>query len=133
MSYRVTGAEVKEIINTSLTVDEVNPFIAGANALITGKCSSTYTATELKELERWLAAHFVAVRDPVKSAYTRQSIAGGPAQDYQLTAKNPVGLATTAYGQQVLILDYENTLAGIGVNQATTFWRVLGPSNEDFD
>jgi hypothetical protein len=130
MANRVTGSEVKEIINTSLTAEQVEPFITTANMIITGKCASTYSSDELVELEKWLAAHFVSIRVPSRSAVTKQK-AGPAEQEYSVVSKNAKGLQITPYGQQVMIMDYNNTLASLGTRSNTVF-RVFGASNEDF-
>lgn len=129
MSYRVTTEEVLTIIDTSLT--DVDAFIAAANVTITGMCGSDYDDDVLKELERWLAAHLVSIRDPSKSAFTEQD-ADGVSQKYQLTASSPVGLATTRYGQQVLILDYLGKLANLGLPAAVVKFASVGASNDEF-
>ncbi len=129
MAYRVTTEEVLTIIDTSLT--DVDAFIAAANVTITGMCGSDYDNDVLKELERWLAAHLVSIRDPSKSAFTEQN-ADGPSQKYQLTSRNPVGLATTRYGQQVLILDYLGKLANLGLPASVVKFTSVGASNDEF-
>lgn len=132
MANRVTGTEVKEIINTSLSAAAVEPFITPANLIVTGKCSSTYSAAELKEIERWLAAHFVAIRDPSLSAVIRQQ-AGKVSQEYLLSRSNITSaLETTPYGQQALAMDYQGTLAGVGGGRTATL-RMFGAGNEEFD
>ena len=126
---RVSGTEVKAIINTSLIAADVESFILAANAIVTARCSD-YSVVEQKELERWLSAHLVSIRDPSRSAVIEQK-AGSVEQKYQLTGKNLSGLGTTPYGQQVLILDYKKTLADLG-KQTNTVFRTFGPENEDF-
>lgn len=126
MANRVTGSEVKEVINTSLLTAEVEPFILAANAIVTGMCSS-YSTAEQKELERWLAAHLVSIRDPSKSAVIEQN-AGAPSQKYALIGK---GLSATPYGSQVLIMDYKGKLGGLGKTSVSI--TGLGTSNADFD
>lgn len=126
MANRVTGTEVKEIINTSLSASAVEPFILAANAIVTGMCSA-YSTAEQKEMERWLTAHFVSIRDPSKSAVVEQN-AGAPSQKYALIGK---GLAATPYGSQVLILDYKGKLGGLGKTSVSIMG--LGTSNADFD
>ncbi len=132
MANRVTGSEVKAIINTSLTDAQVEPFITSANVVVTGRCSSYYTDAEMKEIEKWLSAHLVSIRDPSRSAVIEQD-ADGPSQKYQLTSKSPVGLATTPYGQQVLVMDYQGKLADLGATSRTSSITSVGPTNEDFD
>lgn len=126
MANRVTGSEVKEVINTSLSTAAVEPFILAANAIVTGMCSA-YSTVEQKELERWLTAHLVSIRDPSKSAVIEQD-AGKPSQKYALVGN---GLRATPYGCQVLILDYKGKLAGLG--KAAVGIQSYGTSNADFD
>ena len=62
---RATEAEVKEIIETDRTDEQVTPFLKAANLLVTDVLTGLgYSDDLLKEIERWLAAHFVAIRDP---------------------------------------------------------------------
>lgn len=105
---RVTEAEVKEIIDTDLTVEQVTPFLKASNLLVTDVLTDQgYSVDLLKEIERWLAAHFVAIRDP---RTVREKI--GEAEDtYQ--GKFGEGLSSTSYGQQVMLLDYKGVLAEI--------------------
>lgn len=133
MANRVTGTEVKEIINTSLSAAAVEPFITPANLIVTGKCSSSgYSAAELKEIERWLAAHFVAVRDPTLSSVIKQQ-AGKVSQEYLVGKSNVASaLESTPYGQQALAMDYQGGLAGVGGGRVATL-RMFGLTNEEFD
>ena len=57
---RVSGSEVQDIIDTDL--ETLTPFITVASQLVDG--ISGLGAATLKEIERWLSAHFVAIRDP---------------------------------------------------------------------
>lgn len=132
MAWRVTAAEVKEIIDTDLTATQVESFIPGANLIVTNMCGYAYDADVLKELERWLAAHLVSIRDPTKSAFISQK-ADTVEQKYQLTAASPVGLATTRYGQQVLILDYLGKMADLGKTSTRAEWASVGAPNAEFD
>jgi len=108
MATRATEAEVKAIIDTDRTVEQVTPFLKVANLLVTDMLTDQeYSDSLLKEIERWLAAHFVAIRDP---RTVREKI--GEAEDtYQ--GKFGEGLSGTSYGQQVMLLDYKGVLAEI--------------------
>lgn len=112
MSTRATEAEVKEIIDTDITVGQVTPFLKAANLLVTNVLTDQeYSADLLKEIERWLAAHFVAIRDP---RTTKEKI--GQAEDtYQ--GKFGEGLSGTSYGQQVMLLDYKGVLAELSATK----------------
>lgn len=105
---RVTDAEVREIMEVDSTLTVLTPFITVANLLVT-----KYIYPEgvedalLKEIERWLSAHFVAVRDrqPVK-----QAVSGLSAEFGLVLGK---GLSATIYGQQAKMLDPTGKLASI--------------------
>jgi hypothetical protein len=130
---RVSESEVKEIINTSLTDSEVTPFINAASNVVTAKCSSAgYSDDELLEIERWLAAHLISIREPTRSAVSRKQI-GEASESYNLLS--PVGnqsiLGGTPYGQQVLLLDYEGCLVDLGKRR--TMIAGIGVTNEEFD
>lgn len=105
---RVTTAEVKEIIDVDPSLTDLSPFITVANLLVDRYIYPEGVAESLlKEIERWLSAHFVAVRDrqPVS-----QSVAGVSA-DFGLSLGK--GLTATIYGQQARILDPTGKLASI--------------------
>lgn len=101
-------------VDSSITVD---PFIDVANELVTECCTgdngpdTEYTETRLELIERWLAAHFYAIRDMRPD----NEKAGSVAEKYQY--KVDLYLANTMYGQQALILDTNGGLAAL--NQAT--------------
>lgn len=131
MANRVTGAEVKEVIKTSLLAADIAPMITAANLLVTAKCSTAgYSTDELKEIERWLSAHFVSIRDPSTALKSKKV---GEAEETYQTAKfeTKASLETTPYGQQALILDYKGCLTALGRMQAT--FRAFGVEHEDFE
>ena len=111
--YRVTQGEVEAIIDTD--VEDLLPFIAIADALVTDKLTGQGIGTAmLKEITRWLAAHFVAIRDPrVKQDKTAEASATF------FLGKEGEGLKATPYGQQVLALDTSGTLANLGKRTAS--------------
>lgn len=113
MATRATEAMVKEIIDTDLTAEQVTPFLIAANTMVTDLLTGeSYTTLTLKEIERWLAAHFVAVRDP---QITKEKI-GDAQADYE--GKTGMGLQSTRYGQQVMILEHHGILATSGKRPA---------------
>ena len=106
MAARATEAMVKKIIDTDLADEQITPFLAAANTMVTDLLlGENYSATTLEEIERWLAAHFVAVRDP---QITQEKIG-----DVQATyeGKTGMGLNSTRYGQQVMVLEHHGILA----------------------
>lgn len=118
MAARTTAALMKGIIETDDTnIPDLTPFIDAANLLVTDSCGSAdYTADKLELIERWVAAHFYAVRDPRATAER----AGPVGQNLQ--SKVDLGLAVTHYGQQAMLLDSEGGLAA--ANKQTTKSRV---------
>ncbi len=109
---RVTDAEVKEIITTSITT---TAHITAANLLVTEHLASKNISDALlKEIERWLAAHFVAMTDPREhevsvGTYEARAVFEG---------RTAMGLDHSRYGQQVKLLDPSGTLMNIGAPKA---------------
>lgn len=120
MSTRVTEAEVKDIIDTDLTEEQIRPFIEAASQLITDTLSGEeYGTITLKEIERWLSAHFIAIRDP----RVAQEKIGDAAVTYQ--GKTGLGLDHTSYGQQVLLLEHHGVLAALQQRKRPAEVRVI--------
>lgn len=121
MSYRTTEALVRGIIETDDTnIPDLTPFIAASNELVTECCSdSSYDATRLEMIERWLAAHFYAIRDP-RAASEK---AGSVSANYQY--KVDLNLAVTTYGQMAMILDTAGSLAALNIRTAKGLKKVV--------
>lgn len=115
---RVTGDEVKEIFDTTLTATQLAPFITAANLLTTNvpgaSTNPVLAAEELKEIERWIAAHFACIRDPI-SLRERLGDAESWAFPASVTTAWGMGLKLTAYGQQAIAMDRTGTLAKLGL------------------
>ncbi len=104
---RTDAAAVQGIIETDATID-LAPFIDTANLLVTDVCGGfEYSDAKLEMIERWLAAHFYAIRDMRAS----REQAGSVSQAFQY--KVDLGLNVTMYGQQVLRLDTEGGFAAL--------------------
>ena len=117
---RVTEAEVKEVIDTALNDEQVKPFLILANILITDiLLDEGYSIDLLKEIEKWLAAHFVAIRDP---QVTKEKI-GDVDAVYQ--GKTGLGLNHTSYGQQVVLLEHHGKLAEIAQGRGPAEVKVI--------
>lgn len=105
---RTSTTEVLAILDTTLT--NLEPFIIIANQTVNrhllGKAMDD---AELKEIERWLSAHFAAVRDP----RVRERKIGDASEKYAISGGYAGSLDGTPYGQQVLVLDYTGTLAKV--------------------
>jgi hypothetical protein len=109
MTLRVNTSEVKEIFETNIT--DLVPFITAANTVINDQLATeisngSVSSATLKEMERWLAAHFASARDqrPVEEKL------GEATMKYQGTSGE--GLLSTTYGQMAMELDPTGQLAG---------------------
>lgn len=107
---RVTITDVKQIITTSMT--DLTPFITAANLIVTEKLSSSdLGAATLAEIERWLAAHFVACKERQPTSIR----IGETEESYNWNTNT--GLLRTTYGQAAVALDTTGALAKLGKHQ----------------
>lgn len=124
--------QIQQILDFNPTITNLIPFIQAAEQLVNRVCGGAsaneveddvqtfapsfqvappgitpivYTPQELINIETWLAAHFVAIRDPL---YTSQSL--GPASG-ALLRQGGMNLGQTPYGQQAMLLDINGGLA----------------------
>lgn len=112
---RTTATQVKQIIEVDTGIiasdADLDPFIDVANELVTEMCTgdngpdTDYTSSRLELIERWLTAHFYAVRDP----RSRNEKVDVLSVSYE--GKTGLGLDHTRYGQQVKMLDTNGGLA----------------------
>lgn len=123
MANRVTATEVKEIITTTLSDSAIGVFITPANLLVTEKLGTSGLSDELlKEIERWLSAHFLSVflqsDKTIGGTITREKV-GDTEREWkgsqQVQTNN---LGTTNYGRQATILDTTGTLVSLGKKKA---------------
>lgn len=112
MANRVTGIEVKEIIKTSLSASAVEVFITPANLIVTKNLASlgTVDSDTLKEIERWLSAHFLASSN-FERQKTQEKI-GDASANYG--GQFGLKLDFTQYGQMVKTLDNSGVLSKLG-------------------
>lgn len=107
MSYRTDANTVKSVIEVfDASITDLTPFIAAAHILVDKCClNSGYDDETLKWIETWLAAHFVAIRDPrVRSESAELS------QSFDNPDLGAMLMGTSA-GQQALVLDTAGNLA----------------------
>jgi len=102
---RVTSDDVEKIIEVDSSLD-VDAFIATATVLVDETlASSGYSDDLLFEIERYLAAHFIAMR---QRQLTGDAF-GDASRKY--AGKFGMGLDFTQYGQQVKTLDIRGVLS----------------------
>jgi hypothetical protein len=109
MAVRTTSALVEGIIEVDSNIS-LTPFITAANTLVTKCCTdltTDYTATELQQIETYLAAHFYTLRDP----RAEREKAGSVEAKYQ--SKVALGFSTSHYGQTAMSLDYYGGLSNL--------------------
>ena len=109
MANRIDDGEVREIMDVDTDISDLTPFITAANLIVTARLAGQGLGdTLMKEIERWLAAHFVASRDPLAKT---EKIG-----DASITIQGEFGknLESTAYGQRALLLDTTGALAKAG-------------------
>lgn len=117
MAVRVTADEVKEIMDGLTASDPViESFIVAASAVVDKVfAGDTEIGTTLtKELEKWLAAHFIASTIFRQSAKEKLGEA-----DITYVGKWGENLASTSYGQTVRLLDITGKISQIGKSTAT--------------
>ena len=131
MANRVTSTEVKTILVTALTGTQLDPFITVANLIVTNKLGNSGLGdTLLKEIERWLSAHFIYISNPSYSSTQKNARgvvvserAGESSTSYSYILKNPNSnlglLSSTIYGQQAITIDLTGTLANLGKRRAS--------------
>lgn len=109
MAFRTTAIAVGKIIEVDASID-LDPFIETANALVTELCvPSGYNAARLELIERWLSAHFYAVRE------SRAASEGAGAVSVSYQNAVDLDLKCTMYGQQAMLLDTAGGLAGLNL------------------
>lgn len=136
---RTTMAQIAGIIelDAEIVPDDAAmlPFIEIANELVTECCTGTkgpasaYSDVRLELIERWLAAHFYAQRDP---RYASES--AGVSVSYQSSVA--IGFDNTHYGQQAMRLDTNGALAANNENakkgrrRASGYWLGTTPTTQ---
>lgn len=102
---RVSEAEVQAIMPDY--PDDLTTAISMANLVVTEDLETLGTLSDdrLKEVERWLAAHFAATISPL----TTQESVGSVSQGLQ-RGTTSLGFGTTQYGQNAMTLDTTGTL-----------------------
>jgi hypothetical protein len=117
MVTRASAGEVLGVLSFTPTKEDLQPFLDAANELVTELCGGLYAADRLKNIEIFLAAHFVAVgdRNYYAGMVTMESLGE---QNTQYATPKPADFSMTAYGQQALLLDTKGGLAYIAFHVA---------------
>lgn len=122
MTARVTAAEVKELVNTSVSDAVIlTNHIETANLFVDTHLSTKHTEPMLRRIELYLAAHFVALTEE-RGGVTR--IKMGDA-DESLAAVYGEGFRSTRFGQTALSLDTTGTLARLAQTKPKAELRIV--------
>lgn len=126
MTARVLPVELAQIYPGVVSeVDDLQPFIDSAHLMVDEELSTSgHSEARLKEIEKYLAAHF-AVITLERGGMLKQKI-GDAEEMYQSPGFNTVGLVTTRFGQQVVILDTTGHMAAIAQKPVKAIFRVVG-------
>ena len=112
MATRITEAELKAIMSTTLTEEELSAFLPMANRMTTNVCGGAgYDSGTLKDIELNLAAHFASSRDPE----LEDEKIGDARAKYR--GKTAMGLEFTRYGQNAMALDYKGKLKQVNAGK----------------
>jgi len=116
MVLRCTGDEVRELITTAISADVIEAnYLVTANLVVTEDLgNSNLSAARLKEIEKYLAAHFVALAEE-RGSLLEEEIDDVLERTADVYAP---GYASTRYGQQALVLDSSGKLAGASASSS---------------
>lgn len=126
MAARNLPAELNQIYPDVVeNVDELQPFLDSAHLLVQEEISSVgHSEGRMKLIELYLAAH-LAVITLEKGGLVKQRIDDAE-ETYQVPGFNTVGLVTTRFGQQVVILDTSGKMAALSQKPVKAAFRVYG-------
>lgn len=108
MANRASETMVKNIIDTELSEEQVTPFLNAASHSVTAVLvdgGAAYGSALLRDIEAWLAAHLVCMRDP---QITEEKTGDGR---WKFAGKFGEGLDASTYGQQIKVLDHKGFYA----------------------
>jgi hypothetical protein len=124
VEFFTTADAVGGIIELDEEID-LTPFIETAHNIIERTClDSDYDDATLELIERWLSAHFYAIRDPRTIAEAVKGISERYESGISGSAKG-TGFSLTRYGRQAMLLDTDGNLAALD-NIVTMGGRIKG-------
>ena len=119
---RVTSLEVKEIIVTDLVT--LDAFILSATVIVDQiEAGSSLSGAHLKEIERWLSAHFTALNSETAGRLTSEK--AGDEYEAKFEGSLGKGFESTVFGQQALSLDTSGYLKSVGGSKLRARFEVI--------
>lgn len=124
----ISDAQLQKIIKTAL---DTSLFISTATQFVSGQLSSAgFSSDELDSITLYFAAHLVVLSDEYGGL--RRSRLGEADESYRVPGDKDTGLASTRFGQMVILLDTSGTLAGLSANKGiTALFSVVDQGNRD--
>lgn len=114
MAWRTTQEEVRVLIPTDSNLS-IAPFLDAASALVdyivTQDTASILTTALKEQIEKWLAAHYYAIRDLQYHERETQDAKG------KFQGKTGMGLDATLWGEQAKGFDVTGTLVRLDAKQ----------------
>ena len=110
MTAHCTYAQVRQIINTSVSDSDITALIALSDAEISDRGLSGLSASALQEISMFLTAEKIVLRDPkTRVAYytvevgLNDSVKFASAEDYRAAAERRISSAEAAQGLPIVI------------------------------
>lgn len=113
----VTPADIRTIIETSLSDIQINALIAQAR-IIGGDCLAKYDDERADAIVTWMTAHLIASTSLTGSGVVTSDKLGDAQRSYARATLGD-GLKGTTYGQQAMLLDTCGCLARLGRARAS--------------
>ena len=115
MTRPVSPAQIRDLIETALDDATLQVFANDSHVIVSETIPSSAGVSEgrLEIIEKYLAAHFTALRDP---RLTSEHV--GPATS-SYEGQSGLYLAHTRYGQQVMVLDPTGSFAAMDQGAST--------------
>lgn len=128
----VSSADIGSIYPEATKVAglDLTPFIVTADILITEELANAgLTIARLTEIEKYLAAHYACISIE-RGGLSRQRI--GESEDYYKTIDpSTIGLSSTRFGQQAIMLDGSGTLGALSEKPVKAQFRVVGSKRSE--
>lgn len=120
----ITAEDVRAVYETDRDATAIEPFIAIAAAFTDSRLADKgLSAGALKEVQRYLAAHFMYVTDTGVHGTLR---VGDVAERFTKSEKNP-GLNDSRFGVTAVLMDTSGTLAELARPRPTAELRLISP------
>ena len=135
-TQRVDSDDVQEIFPSTI---DFQPFITTASVIVSERLVGHYSEARLTEIERWLSAHLASSSGAGASGSGSGAGQVSEIRADEITVRYSTGaeaaaLASTRYGQHVMLLDYKGILTSMTWTAISApFLRALSHGNAGRD